>query len=141
MGLSPRVRGNLLPPMYAVITPGSIPACAGEPEKRFMFEMTIRVYPRVCGGTYTVKPRVRAGRGLSPRVRGNPSRRAAGRPSSRSIPACAGEPSLRPRRVCVERVYPRVCGGTSIGTRPSHFCLGLSPRVRGNQSRQLPPTR
>ena len=56
MGLSPRVRGNLLPPMYAVNHAG--------------------VYPRVCGGTRE-KIHVRDdNQGLSPRVRGNLHRQA-----------------------------------------------------------------
>ena len=49
------------------------------------------------------------------------------------IPACAGEPhsgqAVRPG----QKVYPRVCGGTTWA--PGQACnqLGLSPRVRGNQ--------
>ena len=50
-----------------------------------------------------------------------------------SIPACAGEPSLAPRRSRLPRVYPRVCGGTT-GAWPRNFLAsGLSPRVRGNR--------
>ena len=73
-GLSPRVRGNR--PDHRQVRPqvGSIPACAGEP-LTYGFKTTARrVYPRVCGGT---KLRIAMGRltnGLSPRVRGNPSR-------------------------------------------------------------------
>ena len=55
--------------------------------------------------------------GLSPRVRGNhfvPNREAK---SHRSIPACAGEPTLAIGEVVGVRVYPRVCGGTSTSTR------------------------
>ena len=70
------------------------------------------VYPRVCGGTGTVHP------GVVPE-------------STRSIPACAGEPyrvsASEPRTV-----YPRVCGGTWLASRHTSTCIGLSPRVRGN---------
>ena len=31
LGLSPRVRGNLVAPLLDTFRPGSIPACAGEP--------------------------------------------------------------------------------------------------------------
>ena len=52
MGLSPRVRGNLL---RAVRVAGgyhrSIPACAGEPAGYWRVSNEMRVYPRVCGGT------------------------------------------------------------------------------------------
>ena len=52
--------------------------------------------------------------------------------NTRSIPACAGEPSRSSSDSPARGVYPRVCGGTwtwpSLGT----LLLGLSPRVRGN---------
>ena len=73
---------------------------------------TVRVYPRVCGGT----PRDRSGvayrEGLSPRVRGN-----------RSICICIA---------AADWVYPRVCGGTGRHMLAGHISAGLSPRVRGN---------
>ena len=95
----------------------------------------------------------RVAKGLSPRVRGNRSHSGAGRTATRSIPACAGEPTsgvilssvarVYPR-VCGEpqpgptspsphRVYPRVCGGTSSSPSTSSTQNGLSPRVRGNR--------
>ena len=52
--------------------------------------------------------------------------------STRSIPACAGEPSRLPDRRAESRVYPRVCGGTLTIWRMKRGCKGLSPRVRGN---------
>ena len=50
----------------------------------------------------------------------------------RSIPAWAGEPSLRPRYPCGEGVYPRVGGGTMLVISFTPAVLGLSPRGRGN---------
>ena len=51
---------------------------------------------------------------------------------SRSIPACAGEPSAPVQWPPLPPVYPRVCGGT-IEQRSREDCQGgLSPRVRGN---------
>ena len=50
--------------------------------------------------------------GLSPRVRGNRALYCALTAFGRSIPACAGEPRLQPRRERETPVYPRVCGGT-----------------------------
>ena len=49
-----------------------------------------------------------------------------------SIPACAGEPCTHPNYRPAERVYPRVCGGTSIRAVACVTDVGLSPRVRGN---------
>ena len=123
LGLSPRVRGNLdrhprgsEPARFGrnmtalrgsipagscrhssrspdEVAGGSIPAGAGEPASL----VCCIVYPRGCGGTDVDADR---SRGLSPRVRGNPSPRRGRRchPNRRtvrpegSIPAGAGEP-------------------------------------------------
>ena len=50
----------------------------------------------------------------------------------RSIPACAGEPTVLLRSDGGEEVYPRVCGGTGVRSVISAMPGGLSPRVRGN---------
>ena len=73
--------------------------------------------------------------GLSPRVRGNQRLCPTRFPSSRSIPACPGEPRFGARPFISHRVYPRVYGGTAIISRPKFPSMkpGLSPRVRGNQ--------
>ena len=131
-GLSPRVRGNPLPPAFCHYTYRSIPACAGEPPFRTKTTASIRVYPRVCGGTSTTRCPASASCGLSPRVRGNHGHCHWYLPQVRSIPACAGEPGASAALPSPTGVYPRVCGGTrglhcGVGTRP-----GLSPRVRGN---------
>ena len=152
VGLSPRVRGNRECPVVRLPVGRSIPACAGEPDRLFHPSrastvyprvcggtarlistlLLIRVYPRVCGGTLAARLPIMLHEGLSPRVRGNPSRlrRYWGR-LRRSIPACAGEPrSVHPAHVPLE-VYPRVCGGT-VGTHGE--CQEASrvyPRVCG----------
>ena len=74
--------------------------------------------------------------GLSPRVRGNPTRPDPCDSRRRSIPACAGEPATRRARAALHSVYPRVCGGTSSDLRIRISWRGLSPRVRGNQAAQ-----
>ena len=132
-GLSPRVRGNRHALAPFALVGGSIPACAGEPGTRVDDLGYSRVYPRVCGGTRDRSRGCPNRTGLSPRVRGNRVPRAAEPDSARSIPACAGEPSGVRERCCVDRVYPRVCGGTTE-TETSPRCVrGLSPRVRGNR--------
>ena len=72
--------------------------------------------------------------GLSPRVRGNRDDFCHYVSCGGSIPACAGEP----KGACTGRrnpsVYPRVCGGTTSCTFLMFARMGLSPRVRGNQS-------
>ena len=71
-GLSPRVRGNLMPARLGSDPQRSIPACAGEPVLRFGQARISRVYPRVCGGTSFAAVAQADYVGLSPRVRGNP---------------------------------------------------------------------
>ena len=70
--------------------------------------------------------------GLSPRVRGNRTRRQRRRLRYGSIPACAGEPAAIRCRAGRGTVYPRVCGGTAGGLISQIRLDGLSPRVRGN---------
>ena len=71
-GLSPRVRGNPVVPVFVCGWVWSIPACAGEPS-HIPASRTFRpVYPRVCGGTVTSPNISLSAFGLSPRVRGTP---------------------------------------------------------------------
>ena len=132
MGLSPRVRGNPVPTVSQRVQMRSIPACAGEPTWHPFSGGRYKVYPRVCGGTRSAARTGRSERGLSPRVRGNPRRGRKTPAATRSIPACAGEPPGIPGTRIRQRVYPRVCGGTSSSSRCRPQCCGLSPRVRGN---------
>ena len=133
IGLSPRVRGNRVQRRTAQVELRSIPACAGEPVCGFIGIHMGRVYPRVCGGTRHLRRRLPSAQGLSPRVRGNHPDQSDHVRYQGSIPACAGEPSSRRSRGGAGRVYPRVCGGTVVGTLFRGATQGLSPRVRGNR--------
>ena len=133
IGLSPRVRGNhhALPNMSTSYR--SIPACAGEPLRKFKIPFRTGVYPRVCGGTMNaVQERIAIG-GLSPRVRGNLVAVSQSETIFGSIPACAGEPIAPVYMSMMSTVYPRVCGGTSANVTGYNHLPGLSPRVRGNR--------
>ena len=79
LGLSPRVRGNLLVQQMPHQGGRSIPACAGEPGFGDAGLPIQQVYPRVCGGTRGDCEILFPSRGLSPRVRGN-RRRCRRRP-------------------------------------------------------------
>ena len=131
-GLSPRVRGNRKRLEWEYTGSRSIPACAGEPTSIPRMTRTMRVYPRVCGGTMKRALRTFGSQGLSPRVRGNRTDPAADCARDGSIPACAGEPRFRTAGCARSRVYPRVCGGTAFDFRHQGMLRGLSPRVRGN---------
>ena len=137
-GLSPRVRGNQGFVRVEPAGSGSIPACAGEPLKAGHVWVKKPVYPRVCGGTTTDIGDATWGGGLSPRVRGNLQGAVHRQAEKRSIPACAGEPRYRLRRQLRFQVYPRVCGGTALDQAIDGLICGLSPRVRGNPSPELP---
>ena len=131
-GLSPRVRGNHERVPNEGLLPRSIPACAGEPCWLSWRPQRARVYPRVCGGTPFEKRRNFVDKGLSPRVRGNLVHFYQKPIGKRSIPACAGEPIASAHLYVVDRVYPRVCGGTISARCSGDSRRGLSPRVRGN---------
>ena len=131
-GLSPRVRGNHVSLLAGVEMPGSIPAGAGEPERRGLPSSCTRVYPRGCGGTLNAAMAGPGCEGLSPRVRGNHLHGDGLASAEGSIPAGAGEPVVGPARWTRGRVYPRGCGGTRSRSRAFRLPAGLSPRVRGN---------
>ena len=132
-GLSPRVRGNRTGSAGEYEYHRSIPACAGEPPSPQPGARIRRVYPRVCGGTWTRSPNITLSHGLSPRVRGNLRPMPRLRRLQGSIPACAGEPRWSSVYTSLAGVYPRVCGGTHFFTSPRRWGKGLSPRVRGNR--------
>ena len=138
-GLSPPVRGNLSWASSIQPSPGSIPACAGEPARCRSGRCWAWVYPRLCGGTPGVCSGSPGVYGLSPPVRGNPSGSGCRSRSIGSIPACAGEPAPNIKPARATGVYPRLCGGTR--SRPANRLArrGLSPPVRGN--RRVPPCR
>ena len=134
-GLSPRARGNHGITSAHILTPRSIPACAGEPTTQPTLSIWQQVYPRVRGGTWITSGCTRDDPGLSPRARGNLACPIPISRNQRSIPACAGEPPRRPARRRSRRVYPRVRGGTFKSEASSTTTSGLSPRARGNPNR------
>ena len=115
-------------------TQGSIPACAGETQHPGRVECRGGVYPRVCGGNDIVPGSSIVRKGLSPRVRGKPSTRAALNAGVGSIPACAGETSSTDSDFAAAEVYPRVCGGNGSQNFVTAAADGLSPRVRGKRA-------
>ena len=138
-GLSPRVRGNHVPLVADRHHQGSIPACAGEPWWVVVDGQDGKVYPRVCGGTTCRSWSMNTGRGLSPRGRGNRPASHYGDASTGSIPAWAGEPHPRCPAQYMDRVYPRVGGGTVPAAPDLRLVAGLSPRVRGNPGQFAAP--
>ena len=130
-GLSPRVRGKPADAAQESTSQRSIPACAGEAVGNRTSSANGRVYPRVCGGSFSFSGHRFPPQGLSPRVRGKPGLGLQLDEAARSIPACAGEASVGRCVACRCRVYPRVCGGSSGRGAIADDAEGLSPRVRG----------
>ena len=129
-GLSPRVRGSHVRPLWFLLPDGSIPACAGEPRSPRGWLVAMWVYPRVCGGAMSDLYGSFYQMGLSPRVRGSRRPGLVHLTILGSIPACAGEPGDLRSRFSTRRVYPRVCGGALADPNASGCQSGLSPRVR-----------
>ena len=118
LGLSPRVRGNLIRRVPNRALPRSIPACAGEPGRGRQSRARGTVYPRVCGGTRRSRLRLPSATGLSPRVRGNRERNHPALHVEGSIPACAGEPKTVYMRSGMSRSIP-ACAGEPRSDTPS----------------------
>ena len=133
MGLSSRVRGNLVRKGFGVRRYRSIPAGAGEPPKDPTRSTLAPVYPRGCGGTSTVAFALTNAWGLSPRVRGNRKTSVSQSHNRRSIPAGAGEPFLRCGLSFATAVYPRGCGEPCLGS-PSRLQVGVYPRGCGGKT-------
>ena len=131
--LSPRMRGSPILPVWDAISPGPIPAYAGEPDARVRLHHAGAAYPRVCGGAtayiHSTPPSV----GLSPRMRGSLILDILRDCFRGPIPAYAGEPM---DAVCTRTrngAYPRVCGGALLIISLSLRDSGLSPRMRGSR--------
>ena len=130
-GPSPRVRGKRPARPDSAGCGGSIPACAGEATSWRSCRAKPSVHPRVCGGSGVGRRGAGGLRGPSPRVRGKHEDLQKEMPCPGSIPACAGEASLRAATGKAMEVHPRVCGGSQASTRDNLAVNGPSPRVRG----------
>ena len=115
----------------------SIPAGAGEPSAGSPWHDLDAVYPRGCGGTLLLVYLTLTGKGLSPRVRGNPLASHWLLVGAGSIPAGAGEPIRHAPLPRERKVYPRGCGGTYRCDLFFMWQYGLSPRVRGNHDDRI----
>ena len=131
-GPSPRVRGSLETSRAAARIVRSIPACAGKPSPLPPVVDLRRVHPRVCGEAAPENHLVACAWGPSPRVRGSLVSTDAGRSAARSIPACAGKPTVLGSNAPLGRVHPRVCGEAVHARWRLDGLKGPSPRVRGS---------
>ena len=130
-GPSPRVRGIPTVAWGGAVATGSIPACAGNPERAPPRCFRSRVHPRVCGESGTSVPSLMMSTGPSPRVRGIRRLDLEADLIGGSIPACAGNPRGRSGATASRGVHPRVCGESTVAESIQGSQRGPSPRVRG----------
>ena len=130
-GSSPRVRGTVDGYRGVLRMARFIPACAGNSPHDQHFEIGAPVHPRVCGEQGTSDTATDTFDGSSPRVRGTALRHMKDRPTSRFIPACAGNRTPRTTGRWRSTVHPRVCGEQAAVRHVDNLVVGSSPRVRG----------
>ena len=112
-GLSPRGRGKRRRIQRDSLGARSIPAWAGETQRRVLIGGGVKVYPRVGGGNRRRRLWTLIARGLSPRGRGKQYLCVFNLEWQRSIPAWAGETITTLLPIAQVRVYPRVGGGNT----------------------------
>ncbi len=133
-GLSPLARGKRSLPRSSTVSPGPIPAGAGETRGHAQTSSAIRAYPRWRGGNEDNGVAIFDLVGLSPLARGKRmARRVPGR-SIGPIPAGAGETKRSPAAPAILTAYPRWRGGNDAGATYDEPLDGLSPLARGKPS-------
>ena len=136
-GPSPRLRGKHQVPAPGAGRLRSIPAPAGETPKRLTARRYRRVHPRACGGNFSSclasSPRC----GPSPRLRGKLHADVGVGSADGSIPAPAGETSLRAWHLRRAAVHPRACGGNGSQPAVRLKSVGPSPRLRGKRHQPM----
>ena len=94
-GSSPPARGTPLANILAKENLRFIPACAGNTQVGSIGTVLIQVHPRLRGEHIGVNDVATSADGSSPPARGTPSTTMSADPSSRFIPACAGNTKQR----------------------------------------------
>ena len=96
------------------------------------------VHPRACGGNCAINTTSFPADGPSPRVRGKHGVTGSRGPTTRSIPARAGEATEHEPKKATASVHPRACGGSASSPVMLFPDQGPSPRVRGKLQVALP---
>ena len=138
-GSSPRMRGALSWLACTICQSRIIPADAGSTPTSRVCDVSIQDHPRGCGEHPTQIDRSWMSEGSSPRMRGAPGQRRAGRVRRRTIPADAGSTSPCRCRGWRRRDHPRGCGEHITFAYRTSTGLGSSPRMRGAQPMQPQP--
>ena len=109
------------------------PACAGKSGMKFRLLSLFRDHPRVCGEKGNGRPKLPAGEGSPPRVRGKVTDKSAHLNITGITPACAGKSRDKRRPSARFEDHPRVCGEKSYLQTNMSLDVGSPPRVRGKE--------
>ena len=134
-GSPPRVRGGEARQGLACNEGRITPACAGRSQGYIRDVRVSEDHPRVCGEECPGAFVCFCFLGSPPRVRGGGHLVISVSERARITPACAGRSVRGVRLSGASADHPRVCGEESLPTKPSNFCGGSPPRVRGGGTR------
>ena len=136
-GSPPRMRGKVRAAPLGAGDAGITPAYAGKSQPWRSYSQRRWDHPRVCGEKHTnisVRP---IPPGSPPRMRGKEANRCMQPPKCGITPAYAGKRHAHPRRACLLRDHPRVCGEKAQHRATWYSAAGSPPRMRGKASMAL----
>ena len=132
-GSSPRMRGTPYKSGLKKLSPGIIPAYAGNTPLLVVTPTEPWDHPRVCGEHDRCRRDKCVQRGSSPRMRGTRFGRAGRYARHGIIPAYAGNTQHASPRLTYPGDHPRVCGEHMGMASPASVPKGSSPRMRGTR--------
>ena len=130
-GSSPRTRGTAMAIENYVDNDRFIPAHAGNRLANRASRVCPSVHPRARGEQFQRSSTRRHSRGSSPRTRGTAPTSVRVTPTSRFIPAHAGNSCERAPLCPLPSVHPRARGEQNRGPAKVYIKGGSSPRTRG----------
>ena len=130
-GSSPRVRGRPVNCLKVSMSPGLIPASAGQTAPSLPRSRSPRAHPRECGADRRPAQSGSDQAGSSPRVRGRQRSMGSSPRSSGLIPASAGQTTAINHLFEITGAHPRECGADESTSMRQRNREGSSPRVRG----------
>ena len=128
------MRGTLLVAGHLLMSPGIIPAHAGNTKDASDDQIQREDHPRACGEHQLPAVFHSQRQGSSPRMRGTPSACPSRSVRRRIIPAHAGNTERGAGSHGGLRDHPRACGEHSISPESMGRPEGSSPRMRGTLS-------
>ena len=135
-GSPPRMRGKGESTMNQRYTTWITPAYAGKRARPHYHMILYGDHPRVCGEKAAILCKLKLSPGSPPRMRGKEANRCMQPPKCGITPAYAGKRHAHPRRACLLRDHPRVCGEKAQHRATWYSAAGSPPRMRGKDDRR-----